>query len=59
MLRRLVTNSKDIQRNWCFRMLTSSFTKMVKLNLEKNGIPYHEWETTQMEEFAMKLSKIE
>lgn len=32
--------------------------KKVKLNLEKNGIPYHEWETAQMEEFAMKLSKM-
>ena len=32
--------------------------KKVKLNLEKNGIPYHEWETAQMEKFAMKLSKM-
>ena len=30
--------------------------KKVKHNLEVNGIPYHEWETTQMEEFADKLS---
>ena len=30
--------------------------KKVKHNLNVNGIPYHEWETWQMEEFAEKLS---
>lgn len=30
--------------------------KKVKHNLEVSGIPYHEWETGQMEEFAAKLS---
>ena len=30
--------------------------KKVKHNLEVNGIPYHEWKTEQMEEFAEKLS---
>lgn len=30
--------------------------KKVKSNLEKSGIPYHEWTTEQMEEFAKKLS---
>ena len=30
--------------------------KKVKFNLEKSGIPYHEWTTEQMEEFAEKLS---
>lgn len=30
--------------------------KKVKANLERNGIPYHEWTTEQMEEFAEKLS---
>ena len=30
--------------------------KKVKHNLEVNGIPYHEWEIEQMEEFADKLS---
>ena len=30
--------------------------KKVKYNLEKNGIPYHEWTVEQMEEFAEKLS---
>jgi len=30
--------------------------KRVKSNLERNGIPYHEWTETQMEEFAQKLS---
>lgn len=28
------------------------------MNLEKHGIPYHECETIQMEEFAMNLSKM-
>ena len=30
--------------------------KKVKHNLEVNGIPYHEWDTEQMEVFARKLS---
>lgn len=30
--------------------------KKVKSNLEKSGIPYHEWTTEQMKEFAEKLS---
>lgn len=33
-----------------------SLYKRVKSNLEKNGIPYHEWTTNQMEEFAQRLS---
>ena len=33
-----------------------SLYKKVKANLEKNGVPYHEWTTEQMEEFAEKLS---
>lgn len=32
--------------------------KKVKSNLERNGIPYHEWDETLMEEFAQKLSVI-
>ncbi len=30
--------------------------KKVKANLEKNGIPYHEWTVAQMNEFAERLS---
>lgn len=30
--------------------------KKVKANLERNGIPYHEWTEEQMEEFAQRLS---
>lgn len=30
--------------------------KKVKSNLERNGIPYHEWTEAQMDEFAQKLS---
>lgn len=32
--------------------------KKVKSNLEKNGIPYHEWTMEQMEAFAKKLSSM-
>lgn len=32
--------------------------RKVKANLEKSGIPYHEWEIGQMEEFASKLSEM-
>lgn len=30
--------------------------KKVKANLERNGIPYHEWTETQMNKFALELS---
>lgn len=30
--------------------------KKVKYNLQKSGVPYHEWTEEQMEEFAQKLS---
>lgn len=30
--------------------------KKVKSNLERNGIPFHEWNESLMEEFAQKLS---
>lgn len=32
--------------------------KKVRRNLEASGIPYHEWETHQMEEFAKRLSEM-
>jgi Domain of unknown function (DUF1848). len=32
--------------------------KKVKANLEKNGVPYQEWTTEQMEKFAQKLSEL-
>ena len=32
--------------------------RKVKQNLEISGIPYHEWTIEQMEEFAIKLSKM-
>jgi DNA repair photolyase len=32
--------------------------KKVKANLDKNGVPYHEWTTPQMDEFAAKLSAL-
>lgn len=32
--------------------------KKVKHNLEVNGIPYHEWEEAEMEEFASRLSSL-
>ena len=32
--------------------------KKVKYNLEKSGVPYHEWTVEQMQEFAAKLSEM-
>ena len=32
--------------------------KKVKYNLEKSGVPYHEWTEEQMQEFAAKLSEM-
>lgn len=32
--------------------------KKVKTNLERSGVPYHEWTVPEMEEFAAKLSEL-
>lgn len=32
--------------------------KKVKANLERSGVPYHEWTEEQMEEFAQRLSQM-
>lgn len=32
--------------------------KKVKRNLEQSGVPYHEWETAQMEELAARLAEM-
>ena len=39
-----------------FSFADISIYRKVKANLEKDGIPYNEWTTEQMEEFAEKLS---
>lgn len=47
---------KDYTEKLVFSYADIAMYKKVKHNLEVNGIPYHEWETDQMEEFADKLS---
>lgn len=47
---------KDYTEKLVFSYADIAMYKKVKHNLEINGIPYHEWDTTQMEEFAEKLS---
>ena len=47
---------KDYTEKLVFSYADIAMYKKVKHNLEVNGIPYHEWETEQMEEFAEKLS---
>lgn len=47
---------KDYTEKLVFSYADIALYKKVKYNLEANGIPYHEWETEQMEEFAKKLS---
>lgn len=47
---------KDYTEKLVFSYADISMYRKVKLNLEVNGIPYHEWEIDQMEEFADKLS---
>lgn len=47
---------KDYTEKLVFSYADIAMYKKVKHNLEVNGIPYHEWDTTQMEEFAEKLS---
>lgn len=47
---------KDYTEKLVFSYADIAMYKKVKHNLEVNGIPYHEWETEQMEVFAEKLS---
>ena len=47
---------KDYTEKLVFSYADIAMYKKVKHNLEANGIPYHEWNVEQMEEFANKLS---
>ena len=47
---------KNYTEKLVFSYADIAMYRKVKHNLEVNGIPYHEWETEQMEEFADKLS---
>jgi hypothetical protein len=47
---------KDYTEKLVFSYADIAMYKRVKHNLEANGIPYHEWNVEQMEEFANKLS---
>lgn len=47
---------KDYTEKLVFSYADIAMYKKVKHNLEVDKIPYHEWETEQMEEFAYKLS---
>lgn len=47
---------KGYTRKLVFSYADISLYKKVKLNLEENHIPYHEWTLEQMEEFAKKLT---
>ena len=47
---------KDYTEKLVFSYADIAMYRKVKHNLEVNGIPYHEWEIEQMEEFAEKLS---
>ena len=47
---------KDYTEKLVFSFADIAIYKKVKYNLEANGIPYHEWQTEQMDDFAEKLS---
>ena len=47
---------KDYTEKLVFSYADIAMYKKVKHNLEVNGVPYHEWDTEQMDEFADKLS---
>ena len=47
---------KDYTEKLVFSYADIAMYRKVKHNLEVNGIPYHEWEVEQMEEFADNLS---
>ena len=59
-LLRKVQNIGDLLKDYTEKLVFSyadiQSYKKVKSNLERNGIPYHEWTETQMDEFAQKLS---
>lgn len=47
---------KEYTEKLVFSYADIAMYRKVKHNLDVNGIPYHEWEINQMEEFAEKLS---
>jgi DNA repair photolyase len=47
---------KDDTEKLVFSYADIAMYKKVKYNLEASGIPYHEWDAAQMEEFANRLS---
>ena len=47
---------KDYTEKLVFSYADIAMYKKVKHNLEVNGIPYHEWDVEQMEEFAKGIS---
>lgn len=47
---------KDYTEKMVFSYADIAMYKKVKRNLEASRVPYHEWETDQMDEFAEKLS---
>jgi DNA repair photolyase len=49
---------KDYADKLVFSYADIAVYRKVKHNLKVNGIPYHEWKTEQMEEFAKKLSNM-
>lgn len=49
---------KDYTEKLVFSYADILLYKKVKANLEKNGIPYHEWTEEQMNEFAGKLAEM-
>lgn len=55
-VRKIGNQLKDYTEKLVFSYADIALYKRVKSNLKKNGIPYHEWSTGQMEEFAQRLS---
>lgn len=49
---------KDYTEKLVFSYADIAVYKKVKANLEKSGVPYHEWDIPKMEEFAEKLSNL-
>ena len=49
---------KDYTEKLVFSYADIATYRKVKHNLEKNGIPYHDWNKEQMDEFAKKLASM-
>jgi len=57
-VQRIGEQLKGFTEKLVFSYADIAIYKKVKVNLEKSGIPYHEWTVEQMDDFARRLSQM-